>query len=151
MFGCIRPNLTVHFVYLPCLCTAALDSSGSSKRGSSEAVAPAALLSKSGREVYVAQQQSSKGFLLVYDLNSKQLLDIVKVRVHTGTRAGCGLRGVSRLCQDKQALKQGARQLMAACNKVALMRSGCRLHQSNLCMLSSAVWYLVTRPCGRGA
>jgi hypothetical protein len=31
--------------------------------------------------VYVAQQQSGKGFLLVYDLASKKLLDVVKVRM----------------------------------------------------------------------
>jgi hypothetical protein len=57
-----------------------LDGSGATKqRGHSEAVAPVALLSKSGREVYVAQQQSGKGFLLVYDLASNNLLDVVKV------------------------------------------------------------------------
>jgi hypothetical protein len=40
-----------------------------------------ALLSKSCREVYVAVQQSGKGFLLVYDLGGKQpgLLDLIKV------------------------------------------------------------------------
>lgn len=61
---------------------AVLDGTGSTKqRGLGEPGAPVALLSKSGREVYVAQQQSGKGFLLVYDLAGKQpgLLDLIKV------------------------------------------------------------------------
>lgn len=64
-------------------CAAVLDSggtaSGSSKRGQTEAVGTLALPSKSGRELYITQQQSSKAFLLVLDLHSKQLLDVVRV------------------------------------------------------------------------
>ena len=70
---------------MPVLCVgyaAVLDSSstGTSKRGQPEVVPAVAQLSKSGREVYVTQAQSGKAFLLVLDLNSKQLLDVVKVR-----------------------------------------------------------------------
>jgi hypothetical protein len=50
------------------------------QRGYGEPAAPVALLSRCGRQVYVASQQASKGFLMVYDLASKQLLDLIKVR-----------------------------------------------------------------------
>lgn len=49
------------------------------QRGHAEPAAPVALLSRCGGQVYVAAQQSGKGFLLVYDLASKQLLDLIKV------------------------------------------------------------------------
>lgn len=61
---------------------AVLDGAGSTKqRGHGEPGAPVALLSKSCREVYVAVQQSGKGFLLLYDLGGKQpgLLDLIKL------------------------------------------------------------------------
>ena len=57
-------------------------SSGSTKQrgASSELQAPVAVLSSSGREVFVGLQQANRGFLLVYDLKRKKLLDIYKVK-----------------------------------------------------------------------
>lgn len=62
-----------------------IDGTGPQKqRGSSDQHAPVALLSKSGREVYVGLHQSNRGFLLVYDVDSKQLLDVYKVMLKAG-------------------------------------------------------------------
>lgn len=59
---------------------ALIDGTGPQKqRGSSDQHAPVALLSKSGQEVYVGLHQSNRGFLLVYDVDSKQLLDVYKL------------------------------------------------------------------------
>ena len=62
------------------LCAAVLAGAAISKqRGGGDHPAPLAILSKTGREVFVAQQQSGKGCLLVYDLDSRSLLDVYKV------------------------------------------------------------------------
>lgn len=62
-----------------------------------------AQLSSSGREVFVAQQQAGKGFLLVYDVASKQVLDVYKVG-----RGGGWTGGVLSDSRVRPGLKLGA-------------------------------------------
>lgn len=111
--------------------TAVIPPGGPTKpRGGGEALPPVALLSSTGAEVFVALQQANKGFLLVYDLASKQLLDVYKV---------CGVQGAKReLCRDQRKL--------GPCLHTHLIHHQPPLTLPRLIQLAAASSHFISRP-----